>query len=195
MNLCMWRILYTNGWTTDRAMFARRARIKIEPPNITGTVEKGRGAFGNLEHRNGGQSTVAISSGIYWRAPRYYFSRRKFQSVTSLPWRAYRNDRLGFCTNGESKPVSMVYDTAHGVFSAPSRSNSLPTVKSFTTFVPCKRRLPVRGLTDSAARLFSLLMTSGQERGREGETIFRVICIYQRIRGIAEITVAAIRAF
>lgn len=66
--------------------------------------------------------------------------------------------------------VSIVYDTARGVFSAPSRSNSLPTVKSFTTFVPCKRRLPVHGLTDSATRLFSLLMTSGQERERkEGE--------------------------
>jgi len=34
-----------------------------------------------------------------------------------------------------------------------------------------------------------------REREREGETIFRTICIYQRIRGIAEITVAVIRAF
>jgi len=60
----------------------------------------------------------------------------------------------------------------------------------------CKRRLPVHGLTDSAARLFSLLMMSSRERERERkrerggrETIFRAICIYQRIRGIAEITV------
>lgn len=54
------------------------------------------------------------------------------------------------------------YTTPRAEFSRlPRAANSLPTVKSFTTFVPCKRRLPVHGLTDSAARLFSLLMTNG----------------------------------
>lgn len=61
------------------------------------------------------------------------------------------------------------YTTPHGIFSAPSRSNSLPTVKSFTTFVPCKRRLRV--LT-SPVRLSTLgEMTGGRERNERKRDI------------------------
>lgn len=66
------------------------------------------------------------------------------------------------------------YTTPHGIFSAPSHSNSLPTVKTFTTFVPCKRSLRVLTPLSNLSTLGQMTGAPRKE-GKEKDILSRSI--------------------